>query len=32
MKTLKLSNLEVADICHELALLLQAGVDLIDGL
>ena len=32
MKTLKLSNLEVADICHELALLLHAGVDLIDGL
>lgn len=32
MKTLKLSNLEVSDLCHELALLLHAGVDLIDGL
>lgn len=32
MKTRKLSNLEVSDICHELALLLHAGVDLIDGL
>ena len=32
MKTLKLSNLEVSDLCHELALLLHAGVDLVDGL
>ena len=31
MKKLKLSNLEVSDLCHELALLLHAGVDLIDG-
>ena len=32
MKTLILSNLEVSDLCRELALLLHAGVDLIDGL
>ena len=32
MKTVKLSNLEVSDLCHELELLLHAGVGLTDGL
>lgn len=32
MKSLELSNLEIADLCRELALLLHAGVRLDDGL
>ena len=32
MKLLELSNLEIADLCRELALLLHAGVRLDDGL
>ena len=32
MKELELSNLEIADICRELALLLHAGISLGDGL
>jgi len=32
MKPLKLSNLEISDLCRELALLIHAGVDLGDGL
>ena len=32
MKELELSNLEIADICRELALLLNAGISLGDGL
>lgn len=32
MKTMELTNLEIADLCRELALLLHAGVRLDDGL
>lgn len=32
MKSLELSNLEIADLCRELALLMHAGVSLADGL
>ena len=32
MRTKKLSNLEIADLCRELALLIHAGVGIGDGL
>ena len=32
MKRLTLSNLQVADLCRELALLMHAGIGLGDGL
>lgn len=32
MKQLELSNLEIADLCREMALLLHAGIGLGDGL